>query len=103
MNKVKIEGREYPCRMTMGAMMRFKQETGRGVEELKQGDSSDAVVLLWCCILSACAVDGVTFPYQALDMADRIDVEEFAKWSGDVFTSPGEVPGQPSGNGTKKK
>lgn len=32
--EIKIDGKEYPCRQTMGAMLRFKQETGKEVTEI---------------------------------------------------------------------
>ena len=31
---VTIDGQEYPCRPTMGAMLRFKRETGKEVNEI---------------------------------------------------------------------
>ena len=45
--EITINGKAYPCRQTMGAMLRFKQETGKEVTEL--GNSfSDLCVFLWC-------------------------------------------------------
>ena len=34
MKKIQVYGKEYPMRMTMGAMRRFKQETGMEVSEM---------------------------------------------------------------------
>lgn len=31
MKKIKIKGQEYPCRVTMGAMVRFKRESGKDI------------------------------------------------------------------------
>ena len=50
-------GREWPCRLTLGALRRYKQETGEDASQLK-GESSLGV-LLWCCVKSACQADGV--------------------------------------------
>lgn len=69
------DDKEYPCRMTMGALLRFKHETGKDVSEM--GDSvSDMAILIWCCVVSACNADGVEFGLSAEDFADRIDPEE---------------------------
>ena len=54
MNKIRIGGKEYPCQMTMGALLRFKKETGREVTEVKGDSISDMITLLWCCVASVC-------------------------------------------------
>lgn len=73
MTKIEINGKQYPCRITMGAMLRFKRETGKDVSEIGQSDVSDLLTLLWCCVASACAGDGVSFKMSLMDFADRID------------------------------
>ena len=87
MNRIKINGIEYPCRMTMGAMVEFKRETGREISDLEGGGISDVVTFLWCCIRSACRADGVEFTLSALDMADRMDPNDFAKFQSVAFTT----------------
>ena len=80
MRKIVYKGRELPCRMTMGAMVRFKRETGRDVSGIKEGDTADWIILLWCCIKSACNADGVTFEEDFELFADRMDpdvIQEF--------------------------
>ena len=50
--EIMINGKAYPCRQTMGAMLRFKKETGKEVTEL--GNSlSDMFAYLFCCVASA--------------------------------------------------
>lgn len=72
---VTIDGKEYPIKMTMGAMLRFKQETGKEVSEI--GDSlTDNATLIWCCIKSACAHDKVKFDISLMDFADSIEVSD---------------------------
>lgn len=56
--EIKIDGKEYPCRQTMGAMLRFKQETGKEVTEIG-GNLSDICAYLFCCVASACKKDNV--------------------------------------------
>ena len=46
-----IGGREYPCRVTMGAMVRFKRECGRDVSEMREGDVGDSVLFVWCGLM----------------------------------------------------
>lgn len=97
MKRLKIDGKEYPCRVTMGAMLRFKQETGKDVSELGQNDVADLVTLLWCCIASACAADGVTFGMSLMDFADRLEPDTLTKF----YTSMGkDSPLPPSERGT---
>ena len=72
------DGKEYPARLTMGAMLQFKRETGKEVDEA-QG-VSDMITLMWCCTKSACAADGVEFGYGLQEFADRMSasaVDEF--------------------------
>lgn len=57
----------------MGAMLRFKTETGRDVSQLDQSDVSGLVTFLWCCIASASKADGVEFGMSLLDFADRLE------------------------------
>ena len=72
MNKrILINGTRYPVRMTMGALLKFKQETGRDVSEMKNTDVADQVIFLWCIVAAASEADGVPFgfgssPYPSL-------------------------------------
>lgn len=75
MKKIMYQGRELPCRMTMGAMVRFKKETGRDVSAIENGDIADLVLLLWCCIKSACNADGESFDASFELFADTLDAE----------------------------
>ena len=80
MLKITINGKEYPCRQTMGAMLRFKRETGREVTEM-EGGLSDLCTYLWCCIVSACAADGVEFAMTLIDFADALAPEDLQAWA----------------------
>lgn len=74
--KVTINGVSYPCRMTMGAMLRFKRQTGREVTEVSMDSLSDLAVLLWCCVVSSCNADKIEFNYSLEDFCDNISQEE---------------------------
>ena len=57
---MKIGGREYPMRLTLGAMLRFRRETGKELNESEADMSMTMlIVLMWCCLVSACQADGV--------------------------------------------
>ena len=79
--EITIDGKRYPCRQTMGAMLRFKEETGRDVTEMGNG-FSDMCVFLWCCIVSACKHDGIDFGMSLMDFADAVSPEDMETWSG---------------------
>lgn len=72
---VTIEGKEYPIKNTMGAMLRFTQETGKEVNEVSTSSSLSAVYA-WCCIKSACDHDKVDFDMSLMEFADSISVNE---------------------------
>ena len=63
MNTIRIAGKDYPCMMTMGAMLRFKQQMGYEVTAMKGEAFTDTLTLLWCCVASACAREKVPFAY----------------------------------------
>lgn len=70
--RIIINGTEYPVRMTMGALLRFKQQTGKDVSEVNSKDVSDMVILLWCAVASACAADKVLFELSLEEFADSL-------------------------------
>lgn len=78
--KITIGGVEYPCRVTMGAMLRFKRETGRDVSQMNGNDVADLVTFMWCCVKSACMADKVAMDFTLEEMADSLepgDMESF--------------------------
>lgn len=87
--EITINGKHYPCRQTMGAMLRFKQETGREITDIEQGNFSDICTFLWCCVVSACKHDGVEFGLSLMDFADSIDPDTMTAWNDAI---QGEAP-----------
>ena len=75
MKTILYKGRELPCRVTMGAMVRFKRESGRDVSSIQDGDIADLILLLWCCIKSACNADGESFDVSFDVFADSLDLD----------------------------
>lgn len=78
--EITINGVAYPCRQTMGAMLRFKQETGKEVTEIDSGSFSDLCTYLWCCVKSASKADGLDFNLSLMDFADNVTPEEATEW-----------------------
>ena len=95
--EITINGKAYPCRQTMGAMLRFKQETGKEITAT-DGGLSDMCTYLWCCVASACRVDGIPFDMPLLDFADSISPEDMKAWTDAV--NEGQ---EPDGDGNEKK
>lgn len=79
--EITINGKAYPCRQTMGAMLRFKRETGKEVTDIQGNDFSEMVAWLWCCVASACNHDGVEFGMSLMDFADAMDPEQMSAWA----------------------
>lgn len=77
---ITIDGKDYPFRPTMGAMLRFKRETGREVPAAAM-TPSDTAVWLWCCVASASAADGIPFGLTLMDFCDRLTPEQLAGWA----------------------
>lgn len=73
--EITINGKAYPCRQTMGAMLRFKMETGKEVSAISN-DVTDMCTYLFCCIASACKHDGVEFGLSLMDFADSVTLDD---------------------------
>ena len=86
-NKLKIAGKEYPCRVTMGAMVRFKNAAGKDVSELKQTDISELVLFIFCCVQSACHADHVDFDMDFETFADSLEPDSVNSFYEDMAAS----------------
>lgn len=89
MNKKKvitINGKGYPCRVTMGALLRFKHESGHDVSDLKTNDLSDLALFMWCCTSSACNADGVEFGMSFDQFADSLEPSGLQDFYSDMQT-----------------
>ena len=93
--KITVCGKEYPCRQTMGAMLRFKRETGREVTDMT-GGVSDLCTYLYCCVVSACMADGVECGMGLDEFADNLSPADLQAWAealADEGDGEGEAPG----------
>lgn len=78
--EVMINGAKYPCRPTMGAIIKFEKLTGKGIKEFDANTFTDNCLFLYCCIASACAADKVTFNISFEDFADAMDYTALQQW-----------------------
>lgn len=76
---IEIDGKEYPCYPTMGAMMRYERETGKNGNDINS--ISDQIIFIWACCVSACKREGVEFSYNVEDFADNIDADDIQGWA----------------------
>lgn len=79
--EIMIDGIAYPCRPTMGAMLRFKRETGKELTEMESKSISELCTFLYCCVASASAAEGREFNLSLMEFADRIDPAQLNAWS----------------------
>ena len=90
MQRIVINGKEYPCRATMGAFRRFKAITGYDLSKADPTDIADNVTFCYCCIASACAADKIPFDFDVDEFADMMDQDALEKFiaSQDVQEGP---------------
>ena len=79
--EVTINGVTYPCRPTMGAMLRFKKETGKEITEITDKSFTDLCTYLYCCVASASAADDVNFSMSLMEFADALNPEDMQAWT----------------------
>lgn len=80
MKRITVYGKEYPMRMTMGAMLRFKRETDCDVSQIGT-DVSLMIVFLFCCVASACNADGVDFDLDVDKFADGLGMHVLGQFA----------------------
>lgn len=97
--EVKIDGKAYPCEMTMGAMLRFNELTGKEVTDIADGDLSGMVRMIWCCVVSSCAAKKIPFDYGLQEFADAIDASAML----DISRALGAGSEAPASGKVKKK
>lgn len=82
MNKeVEINGVKYPIRATMGALVRYKQLTGKEVSEMDttKPATDELCTYYYCCLASACNADGVDFPFDLMRFCDTLTPETVSR------------------------
>jgi len=78
---INVGGKEVPCRLSMGAMLLFKQNTGKDVSEMKTDDMEDLLMFMWCCVVCACKADGVEFGIDFETFTCMITPQDVSEWN----------------------
>ena len=83
MNKttVNVGGKAYPCRLTMGAMLLYRRNMGKDVSQMQEGDLEEMLMLMWCCVASACRADGVDFDIDFERFCDLLTPQDMGEWN----------------------
>ncbi len=71
----------------MGAMLRFKQQTGKEISEIDANSFTDLCTYLWCCVASASKREGKEFNLSLMDFADNLTPDDMAEWSQSVASA----------------
>lgn len=79
--EITINGTAYPCSPSMGAMLRFKQETGREITQIDPTSFTDLCTYLWCCVASGAKREGKTFDMSLMDFADSLTPDDMKEWN----------------------
>lgn len=84
--KVRINGNEYPCALTIGVLKRFKDETGKELDDVK--DVFSICTLLFIAGVASCKKEKTTFPWDSAEaLMDDIELSEIENIMGDLFGS----------------
>ena len=84
MKQIIINGTAYPCRLTVGVLKRYKDQTGKELDEVK--DIFSVSELLYMALQATCKREHVPFPYDSTEeLMDDLDVSEIAGISEALF------------------
>lgn len=84
---ININGEAYLCSPTMGAMLRFKHETGKEITEIDPSSFTELCTYLWCCVASAAKREGKEFNMSLMDFADAITPEDMTDWGNSIMSN----------------
>lgn len=81
---IKVGDKEFPCRLTMGAMLQFKRTVGKDVSQMNWKDMEELLMLMWCCVSSASRADNIEFPIDFPMFCDLVSPADIAKWNSTI-------------------
>lgn len=99
--QIQINGKSYPCRPTMGAILRFHQLTDREVTDIRPDSISDLLTYLYCCVASASKADQIPFEMELMDFADAIAPDDLNQWVSSL--SADASPSQPGSDASDEQ
>lgn len=81
---IEVGDKEFPCRLTMGAMLQFKRTVGKDVSQMDWKDMEELLMLMWCCVSSASRADNTEFPIDFPMFCDLVSPADIAKWNSTI-------------------
>ena len=78
---INVGGKDYPCRLTMGAMLLFKRNMGKDVSQMDEQNLEELLMLMWCCIVCACKAEGVEFGMDFETFTCNITPQDMTAWN----------------------
>lgn len=93
----------FPRQISLGAMLIFKEETGREATEADMGSLSDLIKLLWAGAAAASETAGIAMNYTPQQFANRLTPEELKKWKETYVESQRNEENPEKGEEVKKK
>jgi len=98
---ITLAGKEYPCRLTIGAMVAYKNETGEDFTRFNGENVERLGQIVFFACRSACHADGTEFPFkQADEILDFLDIEQVTDVLG--MNTAGMADGQDGASAAKK-
>lgn len=84
MKKVTINENQYPCTLTIGVLKKFKDETGKEIDEVK--DVFSICTLLFMAAVASCKKEKVTFPWDSAEaLMEDIELSDIEQITGQLF------------------
>ena len=78
---ITIDNVAYPAKPSMGAMLMFKDQTGKEAHEINAESPTEMVIWLYCCTKAECQRQKVTFDFGLQDFANALDLDALTAWS----------------------
>lgn len=88
-----VNGEAFPCEPTMGAMLRFRQETGKEITDIDPKSLTDLCTYIYCCVVSAAKRHDKKFDMSLMEFADNLSPDDLAQWSAMMAEQKEENPG----------
>lgn len=99
---VTIKNERYPAFLTMGAMLRYREETGEEVSTIKDGDMAKLVTWMWCAVRGACSRQKRDFDMTLTEFADNVSPKQVREWFQDEVMGPSGFGNRTDRNEEKK-
>ena len=88
MTKIKINDKEYPCKVTFGAYSDFEEETGKNIGQIN--GISDSFRCVFYAIRRECRKANIDFEWTFDEFCEMFTLEEVSMIINEVFGSQKE-------------